>query len=100
MMLVTIRDDTRNVLNMQHITPNSKRLDYSDIPAGGYKKIKGLGDHLRKAPTPTSLLRSIWMETGGAIMIGNDNDNEKKMFTVSNINLTCRRIIGMVFYFQ
>ena len=31
-MLATIRDDTWNVLNVQHITPNSKRWDYSDIP--------------------------------------------------------------------
>ena len=40
-MLPTIHDDTRNVLNIQHITPNSKRWDYSDIPSGGHKKIKG-----------------------------------------------------------
>ena len=31
-MLTTIRDDTWNVLNMQHRIPNSKRWDYSDIP--------------------------------------------------------------------
>ena len=31
-MLVTIRDDTWNVLNMQHIIQNWKRWDYSDIP--------------------------------------------------------------------
>ena len=55
-MLAIIRDDTWNVLNMQHITPNSKRWDYSDTPGGGYKKIKGPahmvegGHHLRKAP--------------------------------------------------
>ena len=40
-MLATIRDDTWDVLSMQHITPNSKRWDYSDIPGGGHKKIKG-----------------------------------------------------------
>ena len=57
--LATIRDDTRNVLNMQHITSNSKSWKYSDIPSGGHKGIKGLthkvkgGHHLRKAPTPT-----------------------------------------------
>ena len=39
-MLARIRDITWNVLNMQHITPNSKRWDYSDIPGGGHKKIK------------------------------------------------------------
>ena len=43
-MLATIRDDTWNVLNMQQITPNSKRWDYSDIPGGGHKKIKGFRD--------------------------------------------------------
>ena len=36
LMLATIRDDAWNVLNMQHITPNSKRWDYSDIPGGGH----------------------------------------------------------------
>ena len=57
-MLATIRDDTWNVLNMQQITPNSKGLDYSDIPDGGHKKMKGPahmvegGHHLRKAPNP------------------------------------------------
>ena len=60
-MSATICDDTWNVLNMQHIIPNSKRWDYSDIPGGGHKKIKGPvhvvegGHHLRKAPNPTSL---------------------------------------------
>ena len=38
-MLATICDDTWNALNMQHITPNSKRWDYSEIPGGGRKKI-------------------------------------------------------------
>ena len=52
-MLATIRDDTWTVLNMQHITPNSKRWDYSDILGGSHKKIKGPahmveGDRLRK----------------------------------------------------
>ena len=36
-MLTTIRDDTWNVLNMQHIILNSKSWDYSDIPGGGHK---------------------------------------------------------------
>ena len=31
MILATIRDDTWNVLNMQHMTSNWKRLDYLDI---------------------------------------------------------------------
>ena len=38
-MLARIRDDTWNMLNMQHITPNTKRWDYSDIPGGSHKKI-------------------------------------------------------------
>ena len=36
-MLATIRDDTRNMLNILHITPNSKRWDYSDTLGGGHK---------------------------------------------------------------
>ena len=57
-MLVTIRDDTWYVLNM-HITPYSKRWDYSDISGGGHKILKDLhviegGHHLRKAPNPNS----------------------------------------------
>ena len=57
-MLATIRDGTWYVLNMQHITPNSKIWDYSDIHLSGHKKIKGPphmaegGHHLRKAPNP------------------------------------------------
>ena len=37
----TFRDDTWNMLNMQHLTPHSKRWDYSDIPGGSHKKITG-----------------------------------------------------------
>ena len=37
LMLATIQDETWNVLNMQHIIPNSKKWDYSDIPGGGHK---------------------------------------------------------------
>ena len=33
-MLATIRDNTQHVLNMQHMTPNSKRWGYSDISGG------------------------------------------------------------------
>ena len=57
-MLATVRDDTWNVFSMQHTTPNLKRWDYSDIPDGGNKNIKGSahmaegGHHLRKAPNP------------------------------------------------
>ena len=35
LMLVTIHDDMRNVLNMQKITQNSKRWDYLHVPGGG-----------------------------------------------------------------
>ena len=38
-MLATIRDDTWNELNMQHITPNSKRWDYSDIPVAAINRL-------------------------------------------------------------
>ena len=57
-MLATVHDDKWNVLNIQHINPNSKRWDYSDIPGGGTEKSKGPthmaeGDHhLRKDPNP------------------------------------------------
>ena len=56
--------DTWNGLNMQHITPNSKRWDHSAIPFSGHKKIKGPaqmaegGHHLRKAPYPHPLNHS------------------------------------------
>ena len=65
-MLDTIRDDTWNMLNMQHITLNSKRWDYSDFPGGGTEKIKGPapmveGDHhLRRPPQATSY--SAWTD--------------------------------------
>ena len=35
LMLVTIHDEMRNVLNMQKITQNSKRWDYLHVPGGG-----------------------------------------------------------------
>ena len=60
-MLDTICDDTWNMLNMEHITPNAKRWDYLDIHNGGTENIKGpahmvQGDHdLRKKPIPHSL---------------------------------------------
>ena len=39
-MLATIRYDTWNVLNTQHLTQNAKRWDYSDILGGGtYKEL-------------------------------------------------------------
>ena len=64
--LATIRDDTWNVLNIQQITPHSKRRDYSDTPCSGHKKIKAPAHmvegvhHLRKAPNPHSLLIWAW----------------------------------------
>ena len=69
-MLATIRDDKWNVLNMQHITPNSKRMDYSDIPGYGNKNNKGPshvakgGHHLRKAPKPHP-----WLHLSGVCKI-------------------------------
>ena len=35
-MLATIRDETWNVLNVQHITPNLRRMDYSNILEDGH----------------------------------------------------------------
>ena len=59
LMLATIiiHEDTWKVLNMQHITSNSKRRDYSNIPSGGVWKIKGPaylvdGSHHHKGPQP------------------------------------------------
>ena len=65
-MLATVSDDIWNVLNMQYITLNSKRWDYSDLSGGGHKKIKGPthmvegGHHLRKAPNPHPLMYAEW----------------------------------------
>ena len=62
-MLATICDDTCNVLNMKHVTHNSKRWDCSDTLGGSKKNIKSPdymvegGHHLKKttlkkAPNP------------------------------------------------
>ena len=57
-MLATIHDDTWNMLNMQHITPNSKRWDYSDILVVAIKRLKDpptwlkVATTLEKLPTP------------------------------------------------
>ena len=40
-MLAKIRDYTWKVLNMQHITPNSKRWVYTDIPSDGTWNLMG-----------------------------------------------------------
>ena len=61
-MFATIRDDTWNMLNMQHITPNSKRWDYSDTPGGEHKKIKGSVYMVEGGHHLTSCL---WMGAGG-----------------------------------
>ena len=66
-MLATIRDDTWNVFNMQHITPNSKRWDYSDTINGDHKKIEGPAHmvegvhYLRKAINPhPQAVKELW----------------------------------------
>ena len=49
------------MLNMQHMTPNSKRWDHSDTTDGDHKKIKGpahmvglkVATTLEKPPAPT-----------------------------------------------
>ena len=66
LMLATIRDDTWNVLNMQHITPNSKKngvIQTSMVVA--LQNIKGptqmveIGHHLwKKSQTPPTKLVS------------------------------------------
>ena len=64
-MFATIRDDIWNVLNMQHITPISKRGDYSDIPGGVHKILKNpptwlkVATILEKPTTPTHLAYGI-----------------------------------------
>ena len=50
-MLVTIREDTWNVLNIQQITPNSKRLDCSDTPVVAIKILKDPSTWLKVATT-------------------------------------------------
>ena len=65
-MVVTIRDDTWNMLNMQHIIPNLKRWDYSDIPGGGHNRLKDpptwlkVATTLEKPPTPTH--NKVWWQ--------------------------------------
>ena len=50
-MLATIRDDTRNMLNTQHIIPNSKRWDHSIIHGGGSERLKDLPTWLKVTTT-------------------------------------------------
>ena len=52
LMLVAIGDDTWNVFNMQHITPNSKRWDHSDIPVMAIKKNEMTCPHGGRWPPP------------------------------------------------
>ena len=41
LIFATIRDDTWNVLNMQHINQNSKRWNYSGFQVVEREKMKG-----------------------------------------------------------
>ena len=72
-MLTKIRDNTWNVLNMQHITPNSKRWDYSDTPVVAIKRLKDpptwlmVTTILEKSLTPTPWWRH-QMETFSALL--------------------------------
>ena len=62
-MVATIRDDTWHVLNIHHITPNSKRWDYSDPPAVAIKRLKDPPTWLKMATTlekPPTLTRPIY----------------------------------------
>ena len=58
LMLAKIRDGTWNVHNMQHIIPNLRRWNSSDIPGGSYQKLKDpptwlkVAIILEKPPTP------------------------------------------------
>ena len=62
-MLATIRDDTWNMHNMQHIIPNSKRRDYSDFVVA-MNRLKDWPTWLKvattseKPPTPAHSLSS------------------------------------------
>ena len=66
MMLATIRYDTWNVLNKQHIIPNLIRWDYSDIPGGGHKYTIGPtymvegGHHLRNPHVSVEEWHKMW----------------------------------------
>ena len=62
MMLATVRYDIWNVHNMQHIIPNPKRCDYSDIPlVVAENRLKDpptwlkVATTLEKPATPTNL---------------------------------------------
>ena len=51
-MLATIRDDTWNLLNMQHITPNPKKMGLFRQPhSSGHEKIKDPPTWLKVATT-------------------------------------------------
>ena len=52
LMFVTIRDDTWNVRKMEHLIPNLKIWDYSDIPGGGPPTCSKVATTLEKPPTP------------------------------------------------
>ena len=58
-MLDAIHDDTWNVLNMQRITPDSKRWDYSDNPMVVLKRLKALPTWLKVTTTLEKTLTPI-----------------------------------------
>ena len=99
-MLATIRDDTWKVLNMQHIYPNSKRRDYSDIPVGGQKKKKNKGPaHMvegghhftRKSPQSSKPSDCVIKQVYKKVLASN---------SLGNVSLIClsNRTILLAFY--
>ena len=82
-----IRDDIWNMLNMQHITPYSKRWDYSDIPGRGIWKGPAHmteGDHHRRKrtqPAPT-----YWPQNTLRTRMAEDKNQSRGL---SNITFHC-----------
>ena len=91
----TIRDDTCSMLNIQHITPNSKGWYYSDVSVVVLEKIKGPthiveGDyHIRKRPQlPPTGIRQVWTAIIGNVWWLSHANSATTLFSTGKITRT------------
>ena len=108
-MLATIRDEKWNMLNMQHIVPKSKRLDYPDTPSGAllwrHNERDGVSNHqrlncllnrlFRHKSKKTSQLRVTSLCEGNPPVAGGSPHNgpvTRKMFPFGDVFMDLEKI--------
>ena len=82
-MLATIRDDTWNVFNIQHITQNWNISNYSDTPGSGQKKILAPANMVEGGHHPhltKSVIVCLYSVTHAMILINKPRDTPGRLY--------------------